>query len=92
MVAFETPYGLFNLIMGGGMIQSGNFNAIDWEFWQLFLKIELDIQRWSSNFYHMGTTQFISIPYALYIQKCRLYKLEVATDQVYPLYRRRFGG
>ncbi|MFN8320435.1 MAG: hypothetical protein U0V54_13535 [Saprospiraceae bacterium] len=59
------PYGLFNLIIGGGMIQSGNFNAIDWSSDNYFLKIELDIQG-GSNFYHMGTTQFISVPYALY--------------------------
>ena len=59
------PYGLFNLIIGGGMVQSGNFNSIDWGSDSYFLKIELDIQG-GSNFYHMGTTQFVSVPYALY--------------------------
>jgi hypothetical protein len=59
------PFGLFNLKIGGGSVQSGNFASIDWGADNYFLKVELDAQG-NINYYHMGTTQFVSVPYALY--------------------------
>jgi hypothetical protein len=57
--------GLFNLIIGGGAVQSGSFSAIDWSSDNFFLKVELDAQG-GINYYNMGTTQLLSVPYALY--------------------------
>jgi hypothetical protein len=59
------PFGLFNLKIGGGSVQSGNFASIDWGADNYFLKVELDAQG-NINYFHMGTTQFVSVPYALY--------------------------
>ncbi|MDA7762924.1 fibrobacter succinogenes major paralogous domain-containing protein [Crocinitomicaceae bacterium] len=58
------PFGLFNLIIGGGSVESGDFASIDWGADDYFLKVELDAQG-NTNYYHMGTTQFLSVPYAL---------------------------
>lgn len=59
------PFGLFNLRIGLGTVQSGNFNSIDWGGDNYFLKVELDAQG-GINYFNMGTTQFFSVPYALY--------------------------
>ena len=59
------PFGLFNLIIGGGSVESGAFASIDWGADDYFLKVELDAQG-NINYFHMGTIQFLSVPYALY--------------------------
>lgn len=59
------PFGLFNLIIGGGSVESGDFASIDWGADDYFLKVELDAQG-NINYFHMGTIQFLSVPYALY--------------------------
>lgn len=58
-------FGLFNLVIGNGTIQSGNFGSITWEADNYFLKVELDAQG-GINYFNMGTVQFLSVPYALY--------------------------
>jgi len=63
-----TPYGGFNIQIGSGA-QTGNgilisFSDINWGESSYFLKIEL---RSSGGVYEdMGTTQMLSVPYALY--------------------------
>ena len=58
-------YGLVNLAIGNGTILSGNFETIDWGADSYFLKVELDTA--GGTFYvDMGTTQFLSVPYALH--------------------------
>ena len=58
-------FGLFNLVIGNGTIQSGNFGSITWEADNYFLKVELDAQG-GINYFNMGTVKFLSVPYALY--------------------------
>lgn len=57
--------GLFNLTVGAGSVQSGVFANIDWSNDNYFLKVGLDANG-GSNFVTMGTTQLLSVPYALY--------------------------
>ena len=57
-------FGLVNLQIGKGIVQSGSFASIDWST-QKYMKIEFDATG-GSNFIDMGTTQLLSVPYALY--------------------------
>ena len=54
------PYGLFNFTIGQGNITA--FSAIDWSNGPKFLKVEI-------NNTLLGTTQLLSVPYALYAKK-----------------------
>jgi len=58
-------YGLFNLVVGGGAVQSGLMSAIDWSADNYYLKVGMDVNG-GTNFLTMGTTQLLSVPYALH--------------------------
>lgn len=58
-------YGLFNLVIGAGAVQSGSMATIDWSSDNYFLKVGMDIAG-GTNFLTMGTTQLLSVPYALH--------------------------
>lgn len=58
-------FGLFNLTVGGGAVQSGSMSAIDWSNDNYYLKVGMDANG-GTNFLVMGTTQLLSVPYALY--------------------------
>lgn len=58
-------YGLFNLTVGGGSVQSGNISTIDWAAANHYLQVGMDANG-STNFLNMGTTQLLSVPYALH--------------------------
>lgn len=58
-------FGLFNLIVGGGATQSGSMNSIDWSNDDYYLKVGMDANG-GTNFLTMGTTQLLSVPYALH--------------------------
>lgn len=58
-------YGLFNLVIGAGAIQSGSMATIDWSNDNYYLKVGMDATG-STNFLTMGTTQLLSVPYAMY--------------------------
>lgn len=61
-------YGLANLKIGLGTVVSGSISAITWESNNYFLKVEMD-PAGGSAFQLMGTTQLISVPYAMYANK-----------------------
>jgi len=58
-------YGLFNLVIGAGAVQSGSMATIDWSNDNYYLKVGMDANG-GTNFLSMGTTQLLSVPYALY--------------------------
>ena len=58
-------YGMFNLTIGTGAIMDGSFAGINWADNTYHLKIEMDITG-GMNFTDMGTTQFLSVPYAMH--------------------------
>jgi len=62
------PYGLANLVIGNGTLVSGNFTTINWGNDEYFVKIEFDANG-GSSFQLMGTSQLLSVPYALYSEK-----------------------
>ena len=58
-------FGLFNLVIGAGALQSGSMSTIDWSNDNYYLKVGMDATG-GTNFLTMGTTQLLSVPYALY--------------------------
>ncbi len=58
-------YGLFNLVIGAGAVQSGSMATIDWSNDNYYLKVGMDAAG-GTNFLIMGTTQLLSVPYAMY--------------------------
>ena len=58
-------FGLANIEIGKGAVLSGNFSTISWGTGSYFLKTEMDPSG-GSDFILMGTSQFLSVPYAEY--------------------------
>jgi trimeric autotransporter adhesin len=59
--------GLISLKIGEGTDVTGNFSTINWSLGQYSLKIELDLLD-GSGFQVMGTSELVSVPYALHAQ------------------------
>jgi hypothetical protein len=57
--------GIANLEIGNGTLVSGNFSTISWGTNSYFVKIELD-PAGGTAYQLMGTSQLLSVPYALY--------------------------
>jgi len=57
--------GLASIEIGGGTVVSGNFSTIDWGNGPYFVKTEVDPSG-ASNYSITGTSQLLSVPYALY--------------------------
>ena len=55
--------GHINLVVGQGTATTGTFSTINWGSGSYYLEIELNI---GSGYVAMGTTQLLSVPYALY--------------------------
>lgn len=60
--------GLVTLQVGDGTVVSGSFTTIDWAADTYFIKHETDIQG-GTNYTIEGTSQFLSVPYALNAKK-----------------------
>jgi hypothetical protein len=61
-------FGVANLNVGAGTNTTGNFANIDWGAGTYFLKTEADITN-GNNFVFLGTSQLLSVPYAMYAAK-----------------------
>ena len=57
--------GQVNLVIGQGTSNLGSFSALDWSLGSYYLGIELDT---GNGYLAMGTTQLLSVPYALYAE------------------------
>jgi hypothetical protein len=58
-------FGLFNLVIGAGAVQSGSMTSINWGADNYFLQVAYDMN--GGNMYTLlGTTQLLSVPYALH--------------------------
>ncbi len=62
-----TPLGLVNLIIGQGTPITSTFSSISWGSDKHFLSVEIDPSG-GSAFQVMGTTELLSVPYALYAE------------------------
>lgn len=60
--------GLFTCSIGQGLPIQGALNTINWGHGAKFLQVEFDPQG-GSNFMDMGTTQLMSVPYALFAEQ-----------------------
>ncbi|MFN8283258.1 MAG: hypothetical protein U0U67_08600 [Chitinophagales bacterium] len=60
--------GLINLEIGKGTAVSGTMSAINWGNDSYFIKIEMD-ETGGSNYTLVGTSQLVSVPYALYAKE-----------------------
>lgn len=60
--------GLFNLVIGQGTVVSGVFATINWGTNYKFLKVEMDATG-GTTYVAVGTTQLLSVPYAMYAGK-----------------------
>ncbi len=58
-------FGLVTVNIGSGNVLSGNFENIHWEKNDKFLQVEIDTAG-GTNYANMGTTQMLSVPYALF--------------------------
>ncbi len=75
-------FGLFTLGIGSGTPVAGTFSAIKWSTGNKFLKIEVD-PNGGSSYALSGTTQLLSVPYAMYAASAgdsKAPKLTVSTN------------
>ncbi len=59
------PYGVADMMIGEGDVVMGTFHDINWGSDNYFLKVEVDATG-GTLFEYLGTSQLISVPYALY--------------------------
>ena len=60
--------GQVNLVIGQGTATTGTFSTINWGTGNYYMGIELNT---GSGYVAMGTTQLLSVPYALYANKTK---------------------
>src|SRR5262249_35855766 len=60
-------FGLFSLSIGGGTVDAGTFSQINWGSGPKFLEVGLELSG-SAVYVAMGTSQLLSVPYALYAE------------------------
>lgn len=60
-------FGLFNIEIGRGVVQNGVFAQINWGSNTHFAKVDID-QNGGTNYQFVGTSQMLSVPYALYAE------------------------
>ncbi len=56
-------FGLFSINLGSGSVTSGTFSAVNWGGSPKYLQQEVDF---GTGYQNMGTSQLLSVPYALY--------------------------
>lgn len=64
-------FGLVNAEVGKGSPSTSSpaFNSINWAAGSVYLQVEVDVTGLGNAFTNMGTTQLLSVPYALYAEK-----------------------
>ncbi|MCG3167407.1 MAG: hypothetical protein POELPBGB_03198 [Bacteroidia bacterium] len=60
-------FGLFDIEAGGGTVVTGVFSSINWGAGPYFFQTEMDASG-GTNYLNLGTTQLLSVPYALYAE------------------------
>jgi len=64
--------GIFNVFVGNGNLVGTSIYALDWGNYKYYLQVELAAD--GINYSDMGTTQFVSVPYALYATEAGRWK------------------
>lgn len=60
-------FGIITVVVGGGNLIQGSFPGINWSQGSKYMQVEID-ENAGTNFIDMGTTQLLSVPYALYAE------------------------
>jgi len=60
-----TDLGIFSVSIGTGTVQNGIFSTINWATSHFWLQVEMDASG-GNNFQLMGSSQILSVPYALH--------------------------
>lgn len=63
--ATTNDFGLVSLNIGEGTVFAGTWGAIDWAGKEQFMKVDLDVTG-GSTYITMGTSQLLSVPYAMH--------------------------
>lgn len=63
-------FGYASLLIGTGQVVQGFFSDIDWASFDHFMKTEVDVNG-GTNYADMGTSQLVSVPYALYANEAK---------------------
>ena len=58
-------YGQFSVIIGNGQSTIGKMSDVQWNKYPYYMKVELDLDG-GTSFVFVGTSQLLSVPYALY--------------------------
>jgi hypothetical protein len=72
-------YGLVNLEIGSGTIVSGTFATIDWSAGPFFIETAVDVSG-GTSYVVMGTSQLMSVPYALYAKTAENFANDLVDD------------
>ena len=78
-------FGLVNLVIGTGNPKEGVLSDVEWSSDSHFIKVEIDIQG-GSNYTEMGTTQLLSVPYAMHAKSASQFKGEPNGNPDAPLF------
>lgn len=74
-----SPFGLFTIAVGAGTPTQGSFPAIAWGASSHFIQVEMDASG-GSSFTDMGTTQLLSVPYALHARAVDCFSVSLLGD------------
>lgn len=66
-------FGLYTLKIGEGEATVGEMNTVKWETGNKYIRVSIDPQG-GSQFTDAGTTQLLSVPYAIYAEKAGMAK------------------
>lgn len=61
--AVTNQFGLFSAVLGAGITDAGTFSNVNWGVGDKYLQVEFDA---GNGYADMGTSQLMSVPYALY--------------------------
>jgi hypothetical protein len=61
-------FGRINAAIGQGTVTIGSWTNINWSNYNYYIKIEMD-ETGSGSYVDFGTSQLVSVPYALYAEK-----------------------
>ena len=64
-IVSTNEFGLYTLQIGNGTVLTGDMKTVKWESGNKYIKVAIDPQG-GNNFHDMGTTQLLSVPYAIY--------------------------
>jgi len=85
----SNQFGLVNLEIGNGTATLGDFETIDWGSDSKFFQTEID-PTGGTNYYTMGTSQLLSVPYSLYSERSKDSPWELSGNNLY--YNNGFVG